>query len=65
MNAKDTFILLDIPLPTEEIIATTYIQGLDPARYTDMLTYLQNELNNGRDLSPTELTSALAKASKR
>ena len=64
INAKDTFTLLDIPLPTEEIMATTYIQGLDPARYTDMLTYLHNELSNGRDLFPTDLASAIAKASK-
>ena len=45
-------------------MATTYIQGLDPARYTEMHTYLHNELSNGRDLFPTDLTSAISKASK-
>ena len=52
MNAKDALTLLDIPLPEEETMATKYIQSLDPARYTDMLTYLHNELSNRRDLFP-------------
>ena len=64
LNAKETYILLDIPLPSESIMATTFIQGLDTSKYSDFLTYLHNELSNGRDLFPTDLASAIAKASK-
>ena len=45
-------------------MATTFIQGLDNSKYSDFLTYLHNELSNGRDLFPTDLASAIAKASK-
>ena len=45
-------------------MATTFIQGLDNSKYSDFLTYLHNELSNGRDLFPTDLASAIATASK-
>ena len=48
-NAKETYTLLDISLPTESIMATRYIQGLDSLKYSDFLAYLHNELSNGRE----------------
>ena len=46
------------------MLATGFIQGLDAARYSDLLTYFSNEYSNGRDLYPTDLTSAIGKAPK-
>ena len=63
-NAKDTYTLLGLSLPTEESLAITYIQGLDPSKFSDLPTYLYNELSNGRDLFPTDLSSAGSKVSK-
>ena len=63
-NAKDTYTLLGLTLPREESLAITYIQGLDPSKYSDLLTYLHNELSNGRDIFPTDLAGAVSKASK-
>ena len=44
--------------------ATRFVQGLDPARYSTMQTHLMNELNNGCDIYPTDLTSAVTKANR-
>ena len=63
-NAKDTYTLLGLSLPTEESLAISYIQGFDPSKFADLLTYLYNELSNGRDLFPTDLAGAVSKASK-
>ena len=63
-NTKETYILLDIPLPSESIMVTTFIRGLDTSKYSDFLTYLHNELSIGRDLFPTDLVSVILKASK-
>ena len=63
-NAKDAYTLLGLTLPREESLAITYIQGLDPSKYSDLLTYLHNELSNGRDIFPTDLAGAVSKASK-
>ena len=64
-NAKDAYILLDIPLPSEESMATGYIQGLDQSRYSEYLTYLGNELSiGGRDMFPTTLAAAISTTAK-
>ena len=62
--AVDTYILLKITAPTDENQATRFVQGLDPARYSTMQTHFMNELNNGRDIYPTDLTSAVCKANR-
>ena len=62
--AVDTYILLKITAPTDENQATRFVQGLDPARYSTMQTHFMSELNNGRDIYPTDLTSALCKANR-
>ena len=63
-NTKDTYTLLGLSLPTEESLAITYSQGLDPSKFSDLLTYLYNELSNRRDLFPSDLSCAGSKASK-
>ena len=63
-NAKDTYTLPGLSLPTEESPAITYIQGYDPSKILDLLTSLYNELRNGRDLFPTDLAGAISKAFK-
>ena len=64
-NAKDAYILLDIALPSEESMATGYIQGLDQSRYSEYLTYLGNELSiGGRDMFPTTLAAAISTTAK-
>ena len=60
----DTYILLKITAPTDENQATRFVQGLDPAKYSTMQTHFMNELNNGRDICPTDLTSAVCKANR-
>ena len=50
--------------PIDENKATRFVQGLDPARYSTMQTHFMNELNNGRDIYPTDLTSAVCKANR-
>ena len=47
-----------------EIQATRFVQGLDPSRYSTMQTHFMNELNNGRDIYPTDLVSAVSKANR-
>jgi hypothetical protein len=41
-----------------------FIQGLDSARYATMQTSFANELHNGSDLYPTDLPTAVLKASR-
>jgi hypothetical protein len=42
-----------------------FIQGLDSSRYATMQTSFANEVHNGRDLYPTDLPTAVLKASRR
>ena len=63
-NAKGTYTLLGLTLPWEESLSITYIQCLEPSKYSDFLIYLHNELSNGRDIFPTDLTGPVSKASK-
>ena len=62
--ATDTYVLLGMDAPTDEIQATRFVQGLDSSRYATMQTHFMNELNNGRDIYPTDLTSAVSKANR-
>ena len=50
--------------PSGEIQATRFVQGLDPSRYSTMQTHFMNELNNGRDIYPTDLVSGVSKANR-
>ena len=62
--AIDTYILLGMDAPSDEIQATRFVQGLDSSRYSTMQTHFMNELNNGRDIYPTDLASAVSKANR-
>ena len=62
--AVDTYTLLKLTAPTDENQAMRSVQGLDPARYSTTQTHFMNELNNGRDIYPTDLTSAVCKANR-
>ena len=62
--ATDTYTLLEMDAPSGEIQATRFVQGLDPSRYSTMQTHFMNELNNGRDIYPTDLVSAVSKANR-
>ena len=60
----DNYRLLGLDIPSDETQATRFMQGLDHARYSSLQTYLINELNNGRDIYPTDLGSAISKAKR-
>ena len=60
----DTYTLLGMDAPSGEIQATLFLQGLNPSRYSTMQTHFMNELNNGRDIYPTDLVSAVSKANR-
>ena len=62
--AVDTYIVLKLTAPTDKNQAMRFVQGLDPARYSTMQMHFMNELNNGRDIYPTDLTSAVCKANR-
>ena len=62
--AIDTYTLLGMDAPSDEIQATRCVQGLDSSRYSTMRTHFMNELNNGRDIYPTDLASAVSKANR-
>ena len=62
--AVDTYTLLKLAAPTDENQATRLVQGLDPARYSTIQTHFMNELNNVRDVYPTDLTSTVSKANR-
>lgn len=59
-----SFEMLGLEKPPCATQAMRFIQGLDNARYTTMQTSFANELHNGRDLYPTDLPSAVLKASR-
>jgi hypothetical protein len=56
--------MLGLEKPASATQAMRFIQGLDNARYSSMQTSFANELHNGRDLYPTDLPSAVLKASR-
>ena len=60
----DSFEMLGLEKPASATQAMRFIQGLDNARYSSMQTSFANELHNGRDLYPTDLASAVLKASR-
>ena len=47
-----------------EIQAIQFVQGLNPSRYSTMQPHFRNELNNGQDIYPTDLVSAVSKANR-
>ena len=60
----DSFEMLGLEKPQAATQAMRFIQGLDSARYATMQTSFANELHNGRDLYPTDLPTAVLKASR-
>jgi hypothetical protein len=56
--------MLGLEKPANESQGMRFIQGLDNARYSSMQTSFANELHNGLDLYPTDLSSAVLKASR-
>ena len=60
----DSFEMLRIEKPASATQAMRFKQGLDNTRYSSMQTAFANELHNGRDLYPTDLASAVLKASR-
>ena len=55
--------LIDAALiPTERAQATRFFCGLDQTMYGSLSSYMHNELNHGRNLYPSDLTSAVATA---
>ena len=60
----DSFEMLGLEKPPAATQAMRFIQGLDSARYATMQTSFANELHNGRDLYPTDLPTAVLKASR-
>jgi hypothetical protein len=60
----ESFEMLGLEKPANKTRGMRFIQGLDSARYSSMQTSFANELNNGRDLYPTDLPSAVLKASR-
>ena len=60
----DSFEMLGLEKPLAATQAMRFIQGLDSARYATMQTSFANELHNGRDLYPTDLPTAVLKASR-
>lgn len=60
----ESFEMLGLEKPHSATQAMRFIQGLDNARYASMQTSFANELHNGRDLYPTDLPSAVLKASR-
>lgn len=63
-NIISTFTILQLTPPSKESQAMRFIQGLENSRFSSMQTHFANELNLGRDLYPTDLSSAAAQASR-
>ena len=60
----DSYEMLGLEKPAAATQAMRFIQGLDSSRYATMQTSFANELHNGRDLYPTDLPTAVLKASR-
>ena len=60
----DSYEMLGLEKPSAPTQAMRFIQGLDSSRYATMQTSFANELHNGRDLYPTDLPTAVLKASR-
>jgi hypothetical protein len=58
----ESFEMLGLEKPATQ--AMRFIQGLDNARYSSMQTSFANDLHHGGDLVPTDLPSAVLKASR-
>ena len=63
-HTVESFEMLGLEKPPSATQAMRFIQGLDSARYATMQTSFANELHNGRDLYPTDLPTAVLKASR-
>jgi hypothetical protein len=59
----ESYEMLSLDPPSQEIQAMRFIQGLDNIRYGAMQTYYGNELLIGRDLYPTDLATSAERAS--
>jgi hypothetical protein len=60
----ESYEMLGLVKPAPATQAMRFIQGLDSSRYATMQTSFANELHNGRDLYPTDLPTAVLKASR-
>ena len=63
-HTVDSYEMLGLEKPPAATQAMRFIQGLDGSRYATMQTSFANELHNGRDLYPTDLPTAVLKASR-
>jgi hypothetical protein len=63
-HTVDSYKMLGLEKPAAATQAMRFIQGLDGSRYATMQTSFANELHNGRDLYPTDLPTAVLKASR-
>ena len=63
-HTADSFEMLGLEKPPSATQAMCFLQGLDSARYSTMQTSFANELHNGRDIYPTDLPTAVLKASR-
>ena len=61
--AVESYEMLSLEPPRQEVQAMRFIQGLDSIRYGTMQTYFGNELLIGRDLYPTDLATSAERAS--
>jgi hypothetical protein len=60
----DSYEMLGLEKPAAATQTMRFIQGLDSSRYATMQTSFGNVLHNGRDLYPTDLPTAVLKASR-
>jgi hypothetical protein len=63
-HTVDSYEMLGLEKPAAVTQAMRFIQGLDGSHYATMQTSFANELHNGRDLYPTDLPTAVLKASR-
>ena len=54
----------DLERPSDGLIATRFLHGLEDSRYASLKTYLGNELANGRDLYQSDLDGAASQATR-
>ena len=61
--AVESYEMLGLEPPSQEVQSMRFIQGLDSARFGAMQTYFGNELLLDRDLYPVDLATAAERAS--